>query len=245
MPHSQDYIIFRRAFTLAISFTLLLWLVLAIERLGNFDFTPYGIYPRTLAGSIGILTAPLIHGGVYHLLSNTLPLLILGIGLFYLYHRIALEVFIWIYLVTGSWVWVIGRHAYHIGASGIIYGFMSFLFVSGLIRRNIRSLAISMAVFVLYGGMIYGIMPVEPDISWESHLMGLLAGTMVALFFRKEPIFVGEARHEESSDDDEPEEGQSYYSRMTHTSEKDIHITYDYQPRTPEQGNKQNPGTKN
>ena len=231
MVKPDEHRVARNAIVITLSFTVFLWLILFIEWAGNFDFTGLGIYPRTLHGTIGILTAPLIHGGIFHLLSNTLPLILLGIGLFYFYHRIALEVFIWIYLTTGFWVWIIGRSAYHIGASGIIYGLMSFILISGMIRRNVRSLAVSMAVFVLYSGMIYGIFPVEPHVSWESHLMGLLTGVVLAVFFRKEPIYVGETDGEALEEEDEPGNDIPRFSEPESDSEKNINVIYKFKPK--------------
>ncbi len=234
MNHSIEYRVVKRGIIYTVTFTLGLWLILFIEWIGKFDFDRFGIMPRTLSGLIGILTGPLIHAGIFHLLANTLPLIILGFGLMYFYYRIAIEVFVWIYLTSGFWVWVIGRTAFHIGASGVIYGLMSFLIVSGLIRRNIRSLAISMAVFFLYGGTIYGVLPSDPHISWESHLMGLLAGSVIALFFRKEPIFVGSVDEEEVHPEDGDQEERPYFSGMDNTAEENKHLSYDYKPRKKE-----------
>ncbi len=228
--------IIQRAIIITISFTLFLWFIKAVEWLSGADLSALGLYPRKLAGAIGIITGPLIHGDAFHLMSNTLPLVILGIGLFYFYHKIAFEVLLWIYAATGIWVWLVGREAYHIGASGLIYGLMSFIFISGLIRRNTRSLAISMAVFVLYGGMIYGVFPGDENISWESHLMGLLSGILVAIFFRSVPIYTGD---EEGTDQEsENETGRDYFSDPDHSSDENIDTTYDYKPSDKKPGNK-------
>lgn len=184
--------IFKRGIYITLSFVLLLWGIKSIEWAKDLDLGYFGILPRTLRGSIGIITGPLIHGDLLHLMSNTFPLLVLGLGLFYFYHKIALEVFTWIYLATGFWVWVIGREAYHIGASGIVYGLMMFIFWGGVFRKNPRSLALSMIIFFLYGYMIYGIFPGDDGVSWESHLMGSVAGIFLAIYFKKVPIYVGE-----------------------------------------------------
>ena len=124
----KEHLKFRYSVYIVISFVLLLWAVKAVELATGISFSYLGILPRTLKGTIGIFTGPLVHGDVLHLLSNTLPILLLGILLFYFYHRIAIEIFIWIYLVTGFWTWLIARNAYHIGASGLVYGMASFLF---------------------------------------------------------------------------------------------------------------------
>ena len=183
----SEKVLIRRSIYYTLSFVFLLWLIKAVEITLGEDFAVYGILPRTLKGTIGIITAPLIHGSILHLMSNTIPLIMLGIGLWYFYYNIALEVFIWIYLVSGFWVWLLAREAYHIGASGLVYGIASFLFFSGLIRRENRLMVVSAIIMFLYGGMIYGVFPgmVDPNVSWETHLLASLAGVMLAVLFRK------------------------------------------------------------
>ena len=169
-------------------FILIIWGVKLTEYIFVISFVEYGLWPRTTEGALGILTSPLIHGDFNHLFANTIPLYVLGASLFYFYRSIALRVFILIYLFSNIWVWGIAREAYHIGASGIVYGLASFLFVSGLIRKEPRLMAISMFVAFLYGSFIWGIFPElfpEKNISWEGHLMGLVAGIIFAIYFRK------------------------------------------------------------
>jgi len=176
---------FRRGVWFSLAFVFLLWTIQAFELAFSIDLHEFGILPRTLKGTIGIITGPLVHGDFFHLVSNTFPLVILGVGIFYFYHRIALEVIILIYLMTGFWVWVVAREAYHIGASGIVYGLLSFLFFSGLLRRDSKTLAVSLILLFVYGGnMIYGVFPVIKGISWESHLMGGLSGLFCAIMYR-------------------------------------------------------------
>ncbi|AHM58950.1 rhomboid family protein [Flammeovirgaceae bacterium 311] len=185
----------RNSIFFVFTFTLMLWLVKALEWAVAMDFGFLGILPRTLSGTMGIVTAPLVHGDVLHLLSNTFPLLLLGISVFYFYDRIALEVFVWIYFMSGFWVWMAARDAYHIGASGLVYGLVSFLFFSGLFRRDIRSLSISLIVIFLYGGMVQGLFPINERISWESHLLGALAGAFAAFFYRDAKLFTGQKEY--------------------------------------------------
>ncbi|NJN25584.1 MAG: rhomboid family intramembrane serine protease [Cyclobacteriaceae bacterium] len=219
---------FRHAVYLVASFTLVLWVIKALELATDTSLAKLGILPRTLRGAIGIVTGPLIHGDILHLLSNTLPLLSLGVLLFYFYHRIALEIFGWIYLVTGFWTWLLARNAYHIGASGIVYGMAAFLFFGGMVRRSRQMAMVSAIIIILYGGMVYGIFPemVDFDVSWESHLLGALAGALLAFFFRKsqtgfEPDYV--AQEEEKEKDD-----GAYF---THTSITDqVDVKYEYKP---------------
>lgn len=226
--------IFKKGIYITLSFVFILWVIKSIEWAGNLDFGYYGILPRTLKGGVGIITGPLIHGDVYHLISNTFPIIILGLGLFYFYHKIALEVFLWIYLASGFWVWIIGREAYHIGASGLVYGLAMFIFWGGILRRNPRSLSISMVVFFLYGYMIYGLFPIDEAVSWESHLMGSVAGIFLAFYFRKMPIYLGEKRvtlYSEDIPDDETLEDKKEDESMTHSSEFPIHFNYIYKEK--------------
>jgi membrane associated rhomboid family serine protease len=176
---------FKKGLIFALSFAALIWLVKMVEWILAIDFGILGILPRSFSGILGIFTAPLIHGDFTHLLSNTFPLVLLTIGLFYFYNRIATEVIFVIYFMTGIWVWLSAREAYHIGASGVIYGLVSFLFFSGMFRKDIKSMAVSVVVVFLYGGMIYGILPTSRGISWESHLLGSVAGLFAAFYYRK------------------------------------------------------------
>ena len=170
-------------------FLILIWLFWLAEIVFNIDLSFLGIYPLHLKGLIGIITAPLIHSGYEHLIANSIPLFILSACLFYFYRQIAYKIFFLIYLITNVWVWFLARDAYHIGASGVVYGLAAYLFTSGLVRKNPRLLAITFVITFLYGSMIWGVFPEffpEKNISWESHLMGMLAGIILAIFFRNE-----------------------------------------------------------
>ena len=238
MFRSRELLIFKRGIYTILSFVLLLWTVKSVEWANGVDLGVLGILPRTLKGSIGIITGPLVHGDVFHLLSNTFPLLVLGLGLFYFYHKIAFEVFIWIYLASGFWVWIIGREAYHIGASGLVYGLMMFIFWGGLLRRNPKSLAISMIIFFLYGYMIYGLVPGDDSVSWESHVMGSVAGVFLAFYFKKVPIYTGENDPFFADDETGTEEinavnkadKNSKKDSVNHTHQKDIFYNYTFIP---------------
>jgi membrane associated rhomboid family serine protease len=145
----------------------------------------YGIYPRKITGLMGIINAPLIHSDFSHLISNTPMLLILGIAIIYFYPDSAYKTFLVIYLLTGIGVWLFARSAYHIGASGLIYGFLGFLFFSGIFKRDNRSIALGLLITFLYGGLIWGILPGIKEVSWEAHLSGGVAGIISAFIFRK------------------------------------------------------------
>jgi len=159
----------------------MMWLVFSVEVFYGFDFGWLGIKPRTLEGLIGIFTAPLIHGSLTHLMSNTLPLLFLGAVFFFFYERIGGIVFSRCYFITNILVWLLSpRASYHIGASGLIYGLSAFLIVYGFLRNELVSLLISIGILLVYGGIFYGVLPTDPGISWESHLAGAIVGTTTA-----------------------------------------------------------------
>lgn len=190
-----------------VAFLLALWLVWFVEITLDLDFSTYGIFPRKLSGLKGIIFSPLIHADIKHLFNNSIPLLVLTAAIFYFYSSLAFRIFFLTWLMGGIWVWFGGREAYHIGASGLIYGFAAFLFVSGVIRNYIPLLAISMLVVFLYGSLIWGIFPIKPQISYESHMLGAIAGVVLAIHYRKfgpqRPKYNWE-EEEELEEDEEP-----------------------------------------
>ncbi|MBW7847035.1 MAG: rhomboid family intramembrane serine protease [Bacteroidales bacterium] len=167
----------------------LMYLVAFTEWLFGISFSRYGIHPLHADGLPGILLSPFIHSDWKHLAANSLPVLVLGGALFYFYQVIAVRILLLITLLTGIWVWLGARGGVHIGASGVIYGLSSFLLVSGIIRRETRLMALSLIVVFLYGSFVWGIFPQffpQQNISWESHLSGMLAGIILAVFYRSE-----------------------------------------------------------
>ncbi len=168
---------------------VVMWAVKIYEWYTNSDFSGYGINPQSVKGLIGLFTAPFIHADFEHLTANTVPMFITLSIIFYFYREIALKVFFLIWLFTNVWVWSFALpNTSHIGASGLVYGFVTFLLFSGLIRRNLQLMAISMLIIFLYGGLFWGIFPdffPHRNISWESHLMGGIAGFVMAVFYRK------------------------------------------------------------
>ncbi|MRR21056.1 rhomboid family intramembrane serine protease [bacterium] len=185
----------------------LMWLVKVAELIFETDFYILGIFPRSLSSLTGILTSPFIHSGFRHLFNNSLPLLILGTALFYFYSQVSFRVLFWIMLLTGLTVWLTGRPSWHIGASGIVYGLASFLFVSGIIRRHIPLMGLSLLVAFIYGEMVWGIFPgFRMDISWESHMLGAAAGLLLAIWFRAEGPQKPVPFYENEEESDQPEE---------------------------------------
>jgi len=175
-------------FFIPFAFLLLIWSIHLLGLSLHIELAEWGVYPRSLNGLKGIIFSPLIHDSrnFDHIVNNSISFALLGGGLFYFYRPLALKVFIFSYLISGFWVWVAGREAYHIGASGMVYGIAAFLFLSGIIRRATRLMAVSLLVVFLYGSMIWGIFPFIPDISWESHLSGLIAGIILSFLYRNE-----------------------------------------------------------
>ena len=167
-------------------FLLLMWLIKLIELQFDLSFVKLGVFPQTSNGLKGIFFSPFIHKDLTHLFNNSLPILFLGGLLFSVYRKVALQIFIWLFLISGFWLWIIGRPSFHIGASGMIYALAAFLFVSGIIQKNRRLAAISCIIIFLYGSMIWGILPTKESISWEGHLAGFFSGILVAIFYRKE-----------------------------------------------------------
>lgn len=162
----------------------LMWGIFFLDQLYPVDLAMFGILPRTIYGLLGIFTAPLLHGSVAHLVSNTMPVLILGTVLYMFYRRIANRVFLQCYFFTGILVWLFARTSIHIGASGLIYGLASFLIFFGLFQRDFKSLLISIIIMVVYGGIFYGVLPTQSYVSWESHLMGAIVGFFNAINVR-------------------------------------------------------------
>lgn len=164
---------------------LLIWFIYFIEIKFSFNFNKYGIYPKTFKGLRGILFSPFIHDNTKHLFNNSIPLAVMLTSLYYFYSKIANKVLVLGIVLTGILTWSFARPSYHIGASGIVYLLVSFVFFSGIIRKYYRLIALSLIVVFLYGGMIWYIFPTENRISWEGHLSGFLVGLFFAVVFRK------------------------------------------------------------
>ncbi len=193
----------RRSFLLALSFAAFLWLIKLIDVLLAFDLVQYGIYPRQPSGLVGVLWAPLIHGSWAHVFANTAPLVILGTALVYGYPKSAIVAFGIIYLGSGLCVWLFARHAYHIGASGLTLGMLTFVFTIGALRWDKRAIALSLLVFFLYGSMLVGILPSDPEISYETHLCGATLGVVLALALKNRDPAPPQKRYSWEDEDEE------------------------------------------
>jgi len=177
---------FRLAVKIAAGFVALLWLVHSVNWGLGLGLERLGVRPREFAGLPGIVLAPLLHGNFAHLFANSLPLLVLGTGMLYLYPNSALTVIPAAYLGPGVAVFLFARAStVHVGASGLVYGLVIYIFVAGLIRRDRRAIAASMLVYFLYGSMVWGVMPIRPGMSWETHLAAALIGLGLAIALRR------------------------------------------------------------
>lgn len=167
-----------------IGIVVIMWIVKIIEVAQNYKYTRWGIFPRELDGAIGIITAPFIHSDWQHLMSNSLPMLMLMSIMMVFYRRVAIPSYIIITIFTGFTVWLFARESYHVGASGVVYGLVAFLAWTGIFRRNLKSIILSLVILVMYSGYFHGIVPNKEGVSWESHLFGGLVGIFTAFLFK-------------------------------------------------------------
>jgi len=169
---------------LAAGFVGLLWLIQLSNVVLGLGPEDLGVRPRELSGLLGVIFAPLLHGNAEHLLANTPPLFVAGTTLLYLYPRSSPVVLPAVYLGTGMAVWLLGRSAMHLGASGLVYGLVSYIFVAGLLRRDRRALGAALLVCFLYGALVWGMLPIQTGVSWESHLAAAVIGAVMAISLR-------------------------------------------------------------
>jgi len=166
--------------------TAALWVVHVLDWIIPIHLKSFGIIPRTFKGLIGIVFSPFLHANIFHLIVNTVPLLVLCILLVIFYEKIALSVIGTVVVVGGGLVWLLGRSAIHIGASGVIYGIAAFLIAYGIMKKNIISIIVSAFVIFFYGGsMLTGLLPMRGFVSWESHLFSAVAGIFAAYILNR------------------------------------------------------------
>lgn len=192
------------------------WIVYLTEVICSVKFTQFGLYPQDRKGLIGIVTMPLLHEGITHLMSNTPALFLLIFGLFLFYKREAWLILLYLYLTSGLLTWLMGRtQSVHAGASGLVYALAAFHFVTGIIRKVPRQLAFALLVTFLYGGFVWAFFPVlykDTTISWEGHLSGLLTGIAFAFYLRRSGPPPPEDPFLTEEEEDEKEETAGTYN---------------------------------
>ena len=175
---------FRRAAGL-VAFVALLWAVHLLNWIIGYGLNPaFGLIPRYLGGLDGVIAMPLLHGSFAHLMGNTPPLLVMGGLLVATTTRALLPVNAVVIGLSGGLVWLFGSSAIHIGASGLVFGWFGFLVVRGLVDRSPITLGAALLVGVLYGSLLWGVLPGQPGVSWEAHLFSAIAGAAAAALVR-------------------------------------------------------------
>lgn len=182
MAISRRRLPFKKELSLSLSWMLILTLIEVVNASLNHAFNVFGILPRHPQGLIGIFLSPMLHSDGVHLVSNLLPLgIFMILAMQHGIRQFWLATFVIIF-VGGLLVWLLGRPAIHIGASGLLFGYFSFLVVAGIKSGDLKLLAIAIAVGLGYGGIIWGVLPTQTMVSWEAHLYGLLAGILAAFW---------------------------------------------------------------
>lgn len=205
-------------------FLILAWSLFIMDEYLGYPLRQYGMVPRTLSGLKGIFTMHFLHGSLSHIWHNTLAFVVLNSLLFYFYRSIAIKTFVFIFLLSGILLWMIGRPTLHIGASMVIYGEFAFLFLSGIIRKNPTLSRVTLVVTLYYGSLVWYIFPIDTKISWEGHLAGFVMGLIAAIIFRNQgpPRKVYRFETEPELSDDNPfwlEKEQSPNTSVTGSAE--------------------------
>ncbi len=202
----------RANFILAIKLSaimvVVIWIVFLFEQLTGVDLSRFGLRPRDGAGLLGLLTTPLLHGNLSHIASNSIPLFVGGVTMLFLYPNSSVRALPMIYIGSAALAWLFARPNIHIGASGLVYGMLAFVFVSGILRRDLRSVGVSLMIWFFYGSMLWGVLPVERGMSWELHATGMAIGVIMAFVFRRwdlPPLKRYEWEDEEPESEDLPD----------------------------------------
>ena len=200
------------AIKITIAFVAVMWAVFAFQQILPFDLARLGLRPRDPMGLLGLLTTPLLHGNLSHIGSNTMPLFVGGVAMLYLYPNSSLRALPMIYVGSAALAWTFARPSIHIGASGLVYGILTFVFISGILRRDMRSVGVSLMVWFFYGSMIWGVFPAGRSMSWELHASGMAIGLVLALIYQswdRPPVKKYDWEDEDDEDDLDFDPGQS------------------------------------
>ena len=203
---------FRESLNIPLTLLAIMWVFHILKVILPYNFVQLGVYPRIPQGLKGIIFSPLVHSDWQHLISNSVPFLVLSIMIYFFYSRVANRSMILIYILTGLAVWLFGRRVFHIGASGVVYGLLAFVFWSGIFRRSLKSIVLALIVMFLYSGYFLGVLPNQEGISWESHLLGALSGIFTAFWYKNE-IEADEEKERPSWETEEPEPEQFFLDR--------------------------------
>ncbi len=168
-----------------IGFVAVIWVVEIVNASMGHQLNAWGIFPRSVHGLAGIPLAPFLHGSFGHVISNSIPFLVLGGLIAFRGRQVLLRVSFIVIGVGGSGVWLLGRSAVHIGASGLVFGYFGYLVARGWYERRLGSILLAIGVIILYGGLILGVLPARGLVSWEAHLFGLIAGILAARSHRR------------------------------------------------------------
>ncbi|APG63883.1 rhomboid family intramembrane serine protease [Tenacibaculum todarodis] len=189
-------------FLIPILSVVIIWFVYWVEINFNYNFNKFGVFPRTIKGLRGVFLSPFIHSNTSHLFNNSIPLFIFLTSLLFFYKKVALKVLAYGGFLTGFFTWIIARDSYHIGASGVVYLLFSFIFFSGILKRHLRLISLSLVVIFLYGSMIWYVLPIKDGMSWEGHLSGFFAGIIFAFLYKDKGIVKEEFQFTETEFDD-------------------------------------------
>jgi membrane associated rhomboid family serine protease len=167
-----------KMFVPVLTLVVIIWTVEVVNLLLGHRLTSFGVLPRSSSGLIGIVLSPFIHAGFWHAVSNTIPLLILG-GLTLAADKASFWMTtVSIILLSGAFVWLFARSSYHVGASGLVFGYFGALISQAVIERSLKSIVLAMITITLYGGLLWGVLPLRSHISFEGHFFGLIAGIL-------------------------------------------------------------------
>ena len=177
--------VLRARLTYLAAFIGALWAIQAVNAATGYSLNvSFGLIPRHVAGLDGVIGMPLLHGGFQHLISNTAPLALMGALLAATATRALVSVNAVIVILGGGLVWLFGSAGVHVGASGLVFGWFGFLIARGVVDRSPVTLGSALIVVVVYGSIIWGVLPTQPGVSWEAHLFGAIAGAAAALIVR-------------------------------------------------------------
>jgi membrane associated rhomboid family serine protease len=213
-----------------------IWVVFFYDLNYGWELNQFGVRPQSIQGLIGIITMPFLHGDIDHLFANSIPFLVGSVLLFHLYPKKRWHVVIWIWLVSGTVVWLIGDpRSVHVGVSGVVYGLIAFLLASGFFKKSKTLTAVTMLLIFLYGSLIWGIFPdygklVGKNISWEGHLAGALTGVALAFIFRKHGP-ADDVFFEDEDDDDDDDDDPNAYWKIDSGSPEEWTIRYRYRTK--------------